>query len=131
MVAEGLKVLLDTNALMVPEQFGVDVFSELERHGYTEFLVPEPVLEELRILSTTARGLDRLAARVGLGLAGRCRLVEREGNADQALEDLSLLERAAVFTNDKALKKRLLSRGVTVVYLRQNQYLEIAMQKES
>ena len=31
-----IKVVLDTNALMVPEQFGVDIFSELLRLGYAE-----------------------------------------------------------------------------------------------
>ncbi|HQN31036.1 MAG TPA: hypothetical protein PKX20_07900 [Methanothrix soehngenii] len=38
-------------------------------------------------------------------------------------------EGAAVFTNDKALKKRLFSKGITVIYLRQGRYLE-AMKKE-
>jgi rRNA-processing protein FCF1 len=42
---------------------------------------------------------------------------------------MALREGAAVFTNDKALKKRLFSKGITVIYLRQGQYLE-ATKKE-
>jgi rRNA-processing protein FCF1 len=123
-----MKVILDTNALMVPEQFGVEIFSELERLGYTECLVPASVLAELRALASTAkRGNDKVAARVALGLAERCRVLGEAGlNADVAIERLALDEKAAVFTNDRALKKRLSSNGITVIYLRQERYLEAA-----
>lgn len=124
-----MKVILDTNALMVPEQFGVDIFSELQRLGYTDCIVPAQVLKELEILKTKGdKGLDKIAARIGLGLAKRCRIIDDvSGNADHAVEQLSVRENAAVFTNDKALKKRLFSKGMTVVYLRQGRYLEVRL----
>lgn len=123
-----MKVILDTNALMVPEQFRVEIFSELERLGYTECLVPASVLAELRSLVVKAeRGRDKLAARVALGLAERCRVMdEADRDADAAIERLAIAEKAAVFTNDRALKKRLSSNGITVIYLRQERYLEAA-----
>ena len=125
-----MKVLLDTNALMVPEQFGVDIFSEMLRLGYVECLVPGPVLRELRHLTKSAdKGFDKLAARVGMGLAERCKVISSGEDADLALEDLAVRENAAVFTNDKELKKRLISKGITVIYLRQGRYLE-ATKKE-
>ncbi|NYT01501.1 MAG: DNA-binding protein [Methanosarcinales archaeon] len=121
-----MKVLLDTNALMMPEQFGVDIFSELERWGYVEHLVPEAVIRELTWLSENAgSGRDKRAARVGLGLAEGCQKVEGQGHADDVLEELALKTGAAVLTSDKALKKRLFSRGITVIYLRQSRYLEL------
>jgi Uncharacterized proteins of PilT N-term./Vapc superfamily len=49
-----LKVLLDTNALMMPEQFGVDIFSELERLGYFDYIVPTAVVRELRAIAKLA-----------------------------------------------------------------------------
>ena len=49
-----VKVIIDTNALMVPEQFGVDIFSELLRLGYAKWLVPASVLGELRSLAIRA-----------------------------------------------------------------------------
>jgi rRNA-processing protein FCF1 len=50
-------------------------------------------------------------------------------DADRAIELLAHEKGAAVFTNDKELKKRLFSKGITVVYMRQRRYLE-AMKKE-
>ncbi len=126
-----MKVILDTNALMVPEQFGVEIFAELQRLGYVQCLVPSSVLAELRILAARAdKGKDKVAARVALGLANRCSTVgHADVDADLAVEELALSEGAAVFTNDKPLKKRLFSKGITVIYLRQGRYLE-AMKKE-
>ena len=87
-----VKVVLDTNALMVPEQFGVDIFSELLRLGYAEWLVPASVLGELRSLAKRAdKGKDKIAARVALGLAEGCNAVGEDNyNADQAIEELAL-----------------------------------------
>jgi hypothetical protein len=121
-----MMVILDTNALMVPEQFRVDIFSELNRLGYRECSVPTPVLRELRHLALKNKGLDKAAAKVGLALAERCSALEAEGDADLAIEALAVEKKAAVFTNDKALKKRLSSKGITVIYLRQGRYLVIA-----
>ncbi|MGC9514487.1 PIN domain-containing protein [Methanocrinis sp.] len=126
-----MKVLLDTNALMVPGQFGLDVFRELEELGYRSFLVPSPVLSELEALARVADSRrDRTAARVGLALASGCEIVEASGEADDCLVDLAQNEGAAVFTNDKELKKKLSTRGVTVIHLRQRRRLEIASGKE-
>ena len=126
-----VKVILDTNALMVPEQFGVDIFSELLRLGYVEWQVPASVLGELRFLAARAdKGRDKIAARVALGLAEGCNVVGEDNyNADQAIVELALKTGAAVFTNDKALKKRLFSKGITVIYLRQGRYLEATMKE--
>ncbi|KUK43774.1 MAG: PIN domain-containing protein [Methanothrix sp.] len=126
-----MKVLLDTNAIMVPGQFGLDILDELERLGYHRFLVPRPVLRELEALARVAdSGGNRIAARIGLELAKGCEIVEAFGEADAALVDLALKTGAAVFTNDKELKKKLSTRGVTVIHLRQRRRLEIASGKE-
>ena len=68
-----VKVILDTNALMVPEQFGVDIFSELLRLGYVEWQVPASVLEKLAFwLPGPTKEQIRLLSRVALGLAEGC-----------------------------------------------------------
>ncbi|HNX39766.1 MAG TPA: DNA-binding protein [Methanothrix sp.] len=128
---DSVQVILDTNALMTAEQFGVDIFGELLRLGYARWLVPASVMGELRSLSRSAdKGRDKIAARVALGLAGQCRILgEDKFDADRAIEELAEETGAAVFTNDKALKKRLFSKGITVIYLRQGRYLE-ATKKE-
>jgi uncharacterized protein len=125
-----MKVVLDTNALMVPEQFKVEIFSELQRLGYVECMVPSAVIRELRNLANYARGKDKVAARIGITLAERCKIIDMGKepkdalDADQSIENLAIRESGAVFTNDKALKKRLFSKGITVIYLRQGRYLE-------
>ena len=74
---------------------------------------------------------DRIAAKIGLEMArGYCRILDSEDGADLALLRLAQEENAAVFTNDKDLKKRLSSKGITVIRLRQRHYLEIATRKE-
>ncbi|AEH60353.1 conserved hypothetical protein [Methanosalsum zhilinae DSM 4017] len=118
-----MKVIIDTNGLMIPAQFNVDIFDELIRIGYDDFIVPKAVIEELEILNKKAKGTDRTAAKIAKSLSGRCRLVDITGNADDVIEELAFEMDADVLTNDIELKKKLISRGIRVVYLRQKNCL--------
>jgi rRNA-processing protein FCF1 len=119
------KVILDTNGLMIPGQFGVDVFSELGRLGFDSFLVPRAAVRELEGIYAMARGKDRSAAKVGLSLLDRCTIIEMEGSADEIILDLALETNAACLTSDAELKKRLCSKGVTIVHLRDKTHLSL------
>ncbi|HHI30624.1 DNA-binding protein [Methanosarcinales archaeon ex4572_44] len=124
-----MKVIIDTNVLMVPHQFGVDIFEELASLGYDECLVPRVVVAELLSLADSAKGNDRIAARVGLSLAERCRVVggvnSGGGSADDEILRLAVHEGFSVCTNDAMLRKRLSGSGVTVVYLRSRRRLSV------
>lgn len=122
-----MKVLIDTNSFLVPHQFGVDIFEELARLGYGECVVPRAVLRELERLAVRARGDDRVAARVGLALAGRCEVIDApvEGSVDDVIVKLAVERGFAVCTSDAELKKRLSTRNITVIYLRQTNRLSI------
>jgi len=120
-----LKVIIDTNGLMIPVQFKVDIFGELGRLGYDEFVVPQAVVNELKALVKKYRGENRTAAKVGLSLSDRCTLVERAGIADDIILQLALDMDAAVLTNDVGLVKRLNDADVSVVRLRQKNRLDI------
>ena len=63
-------MVVDTNAFFIPEVFGVDIFSELERLGYTEILVPAEVLSELERLRRKRglKGREKRALNVALAL---------------------------------------------------------------
>ena len=89
------KVVVDTNAFFIPEVFGVDIFSELERLGYTEILVPAEVLAELERLRRKRglKGREKRALNVALALIQKYaaetekaeegeRVRERRGEAD-------------------------------------------------
>ena len=118
-----MMVILDTNGLMVPAEFGVDIFSELEALDFDEWIVPSGVVRELESIASRGRGKGKGAARVALSLLDRCRIVVTEGNVDDSILKLAIESKAAVFTNDSELRKRLRDRGVKVVYLRQRSYL--------
>lgn len=71
------KVIIDTNGLMIPGQFGVDIFSELKRLGFDTYLVPGASVKELEKIFIEARGRDKVAAKIALSLLDRCTVIER------------------------------------------------------
>ncbi|MDY6775334.1 MAG: hypothetical protein SV253_04555 [Halobacteria archaeon] len=121
------KVIFDTNALMVPSQFGVDVFDEVERlvGGYVA-VVPRGVVNELKSLATSDTD-----AEMGLEIADeRCEVVEHETEGRKTDDVIVSIaensdEVSAVVTNDRELIDRLLDVGVRVVRLRQRSHLQI------
>ncbi len=122
-----MKVLLDTNAFLLPVQFGIDLVRELEGiFGACELLTLEEVVRELRRIST-GRGRDAAAARVGLGLAGHCTLLpspEPPGDVDGDVIRVAEEKGCVVVTNDRAVRDALLGRGLGVVTLRGRKRLE-------
>lgn len=112
---------------MIPFQFNVDIFSEIERlldFGYDIF-VPDKVLVELGTLAKKGNLKERKAARVGLGLAEGMKTLRIEGaNPDDAL--VSIADRRTVIcTNDKRLRQRILDKGGRAIFLRQKRFLEL------
>ncbi len=121
-----MKFLLDTNFLMIPGQFRVDIFEQLRGFGPADFYVSELSVRELDKL---ARGRGRNASHAKVALL----LLKSEGvkiiphgkerNADEAIRRIAKREGMAVCTLDRALKASLKRRGVRVVVLRQKKYL--------
>lgn len=123
-----MKVLFDANALMIPGQFGVDIFSETEALiGSFEPVTLEGVISELEGLSH-GRGRDASAARVGLSLSKRCIVLKNP--ADNIPVDDMIVKYAdetgcIVMTNDRGLKNKLLDFHIDVIVLRNQKTLEI------
>ncbi|WP_094226895.1 DNA-binding protein [Methanolobus psychrotolerans] len=120
-----MKVIIDTNALMIPVQFNVDIFEELKRLGYDNYLVPTSVINELDILTHNLKGQDRIAAKVARSMVDRCEIIPADGHADDIILDLATSLAASVLTNDIRLRKRLENRNISVICLRQKNRLEI------
>jgi len=123
------RVVLDTNALMMPVELGVRTFDELDRllgRGEYEALVPEAVLAELESLSTGA-GEEAVAASVGADLAERHEVVEHDADyADDAVFEVATTRDCDyAVTNDGPLRSRLLSRAVPVIGLRGRNKLDV------
>lgn len=124
-------VVLDTNFLLVPIRFGVDVFIEAERalNQIVEPAVTSGVLGELEQLRRgAAPGFER-ELDFALSLASRCRLIEHDLMEGETVDD-SLVRIASaggyvVATTDAELKKKLRRSGVKVLILRQKRYLQL------
>jgi len=122
-----VKVLIDTNAFLLPVQFGIDLIRELEGiFGPCELLTLEGVVRELQGIGS-GRGRDAAAARVGLDLASRCTLVPSHGHPGEVDRDVVRFAEEAgcvVVTNDRGIRRSLLGKGIGVVSLRNRKRLE-------
>jgi rRNA-processing protein FCF1 len=123
-----LKIFLDTNFLMIPGSFGVDVFSEIDRivdENY-ELIVLKPVLKELKKISE-GRDKHSRAARIGLELVKNKKLKvldTEEKSGDKAILKL-IDENSCVATVDKELKRKIREKKIRVIYLKGEKHLEI------
>ena len=125
-----VKVILDSNFLMAPFQYHVDVFEELEYllQKKIDFIVPSAV--KLELTSISSRGGEGAAeASLALQLASRCRVVDvtlgPQETVDDAIMKAAQKLTAVVATNDIELKKRLRDINIPVVYLRDKSKLEV------
>ncbi|ALM76290.1 type II toxin-antitoxin system VapC family toxin [Thermococcus barophilus] len=125
-------VVPDTNFLLIPGQFGVDIISELNRVLDVKFeiVIPNIVLDELNVIERKAKGKDLMAVRMAKKLAERFNVIEigkfgEKPTDEQIFEFAVKNSNVVVCTNDKLLKKKLRERGIPVVYLRQKKILEL------
>jgi len=123
-----VRILLDTNALLMPAQFGVDLYDELlALFGDFEPIALEEVVGELSGLAR-GWGRDAAAARVGLALVRRSTVVPSGSTAegvDNRVIEYARREGCTVVTNDRELRNALLREGVDVVSMRRQKTLEL------
>jgi hypothetical protein len=131
-VAESpVRVLVDTNFLLVPIRFGVDIFAEAERalNQLVELTVSTGVLEEMGSLKEEAGPKFQRELGFAQELASRCAVVEEEPRDGETVDDhlvrLASEHGYVVATTDSGLRRRLRGRGLRVLYLRQKRYLAV------
>lgn len=114
-----MRVLFDTNAILLPFSAGTDLEGELERlFGATEWIVPAPVAAELRGLAANHGAVGR-QAKGAIKLLARCRVEETTLPGDDGLLDVARRLGAAVLTNDKKLQAEAARSGLTVIVARE------------
>ena len=112
-------VILDTNALLIPFKFKIDLEGELLRLlGACEILVPSSVLDELKIIRVKH-------AKAAQKLAERFRVITTLKKGDESVLSLAKEMNAVVVTNDRELRKALKQSGIKVVFLRNKSYLDM------
>ena len=114
-------VLLDTNAMLMPFQMGMDLEGEVVRvMGRCRIVVPQVAVAELRAMGSSLR--DGAAA---LKFAERFEVMETVGLGDDAIVDLAIRTGGIVVTGDRGLIKRLHAAGLRVLRPRQKKRLEL------
>jgi len=110
-------VVLDTNALLMPFQFKLNLDVELERLvGSCEILVPSIVMEEL----DNTKDPNSNAAKK---LAGKYKLLPAKGSGDQGILQAAIDIRAVLVTNDKELGKRARDLGLRTISMKKRSHL--------
>ena len=123
------RILIDTNFLMIPWQFKVDIFSEFDRicsFSYKLFIFEES-LNELKDIIEKQPGMDKRAAKLALKLIGlkNINILKSEGKDVDSLMLESITKDTIIATQDILLKKELLKKGASVIILRQKKYLQL------
>ena len=125
------EVVIDTNFFMVPFQFNVDIITELEKvlPSY-KLTTPSFVINELKGLKRNNKGKIRLNANLALKLANSSKVEIKdisllENETVDTVDDALLRVSEVLATNDMELKKRAKAKGITVVYLRQKNYITV------
>ena len=137
------KIIIDTNFLMIPYKFRVDIFSEFNRicnfnyrlfifdgtiHELKKIIEKQPNVNEFRQQST---GKDKKAAQFALKLIKlkNIGIIKSEQKDVDSLILDNLNENTAVATLDSRLKTEVLEKGASVIILRQKKYLELLERK--
>ena len=123
------KIILDTNFLMIPLQFKVDIFSEIERicsFNYGLFIFWQSI-DELNNIVEKQKGKSKNAAQFALKLIRlkSIGILESEGKSVDDIILKNVDKDTVIATQDRLLKKKLLEKRVSVIILRQKKYLQL------
>ncbi len=120
-----MNVVLDTNALMMPFEYRINIDLELERLlGSPEVYVPSCVGGELERLAKKHR-----AAKAALQLMKKYKLVSVEKLGDDGVIEAGKSLNAYVVTADRGLMYRLIKENIGVITL-SNNHLVIKYEKQ-
>jgi rRNA-processing protein FCF1 len=115
-------VILDANALIAPfhQRFNLDIELDNASPGIKP-IVPTSVIRELEDLS----GKGDRKAKAALDLAKKYPSVDIKGKGDGPIFNLAVNKGWMVMTQDKALRMKLLKRGIPVIILRGKGRLQV------
>lgn len=113
-------VIMDTNFLLIPYQFRLDVFAQMR--GLVDLphvVIPRTVIDELEAISKNM-GRQGAAARFALLLLSREKwnLVDTNVVPDRWIAEYARQHRAVVCTNDRGLRLRLRRLKTKLIVLR-------------
>ena len=124
-----MQIILDTNFLLIPAQFKVDIFSEIERicdFPYKIYIL-EQSIDELNKIILEQKGKNKAAAKLALQLIKQKGLntigISKKDSVDNILANLPEKD-YIVATQDIELKRRLKAKNIKIITLRNKKYLQ-------
>jgi len=112
-----MKIILDTNFLMIPSKFNVDIFSEIDRiitKSYTLHFLDKSIDELKKIKGN----------KLALQLAEKLKIIKTKENLDVDSTLVKLSDKNTIIaTNDKGLKQRLRKKKSKIITLKQKTHL--------
>ena len=124
------KIIIDTNFLLIPYQFKVDIFSEIRRicdFNYEICIIDETIDELRKIMMMPGR--DKLGAVLALQLLPHHKVKKILTKKDKSVDDL-IVDTAGkdtlVATQDAELKRRLKKNKIRLIVMRQKKYLALS-----
>jgi len=126
-----LKVVLDTNMLMLPIQLNINITAELDKllELKYEIVVPEGVIDELKKLLNISNPKTRRIAKFALELAKKFKIIPLRPkvgeSTDQLLVRLAKKKDYIICTCDNELRRKIREVGAPVIFLRQMSHLVI------
>ena len=128
-----MKIILDTNFIMIPFALKVDIFSLFrEKDPRSTFSILDRSIEELKYLTQKGTKKDSEAAKMAIQACQKLNISiiptepgeESFKNVDQVLVSVAEKKGFSVATQDKELQKELKKAGVAVYFLRQKKYIQ-------
>jgi uncharacterized protein len=125
------KIILDTNFLLIPGTFKLDIFEEIKKiasFNYTLFIVDKTVDELNSIINEkNTKSKDKMNAKIALQLITN-KKIQKIHSKDHYVDNI-ILKKAdkdtIVATSDRDLKRRLRKKGIRIINLRKKQYLTL------
>ena len=113
--------MLDTNFLLVPVQFKVDIFRQLRGN---DLVTLDLCVKELEKISK-GKGKSAEHSKIALDLLKKrkIRIIKANKPTDSSLMNYAQQHNCAVATNDRKLIKRLKNKGIKVIRLSQKKYI--------
>ena len=119
-------IVIDTNFLTIPAQFGIDIFTETERiiDRRLDFVTLTTAVAELDTKLAEASTIpEKQKFSIARELVSRCKVIDIDNTLAELSVDDQLLEytvavKGVLATNDKDLRNRAKKRGVPVLLMR-------------
>lgn len=120
------KILLDTNFIMIPAKFKVDIYSEIQRimaEPY-ELYILDKSIEELDSIIKTQKGREKASARLAKAILDNIKPKVLKTTSKAYVDKVILgLKGFIIATQDKDLRLKLKRKGIKTIILRKKQHL--------